>query len=217
VVEVNDHGDARIAMGHQSAMIMLDGVLYLIQADLLGIYAARWDDLTALLTERIHVTMPPVEAPDRRGHPPASPVPAFIERGTEIVAGRTGTLWSQRVDNGHGQPVYGVDVVISSDPDLAPLGHIFARQFETAQSGLRTMLGSGAAAATSPNFGDQMRVLLARGAPLRMGNIMRLESVDTRPIPASEFVLPGSPLTRAQLEARLGWGPVSAAPGDRAH
>ena len=54
--------------------------------------------------------------------------------------------------------------------------------------------------------------LLARGAPLRMGRMMQLESVDTGPVPASEFVLPSAPLTRDQLVERLGW-PQAPSPG----
>lgn len=215
VVEVNGRGDARISMGNQMALVMLDGVAYLIQADLRGVYVARWDDLTALLGERIRATAPHSPALNGAGHSTMPAMPPFVERGTETVGGRTGTLWSQRVDNGHGPPRDGIDMVISSDPDLAPLGRVFARQFDMSLGGMRTMLGAAGPNMTS-SF-ESMRALLARGAPLRMAHILRLENADTHPIPASEFVLPSAPLTRAQLEARLGWPPAPAAPAEHPH
>ena len=110
----------------------------------------------------------------------------------------------------------GMDWVISSDPDLAPLGRVFARQFDASTNGMRTMLGS-TVGADVENFSEPIRALLARGAPLRMGHILRLERVDNGPIPSSEFQLPSTPLTRAQLEARLGWGPAPAPAATGAH
>jgi hypothetical protein len=211
IVEVNDRGDAHITMGNQAAAIILNGDDYLIQADLHGIYVARWEDLTALLGERFQAMGPHPEFRHGTDHPPTPAVPAFVERGTETVAGRTGTVWSQRVAGVHGGPISGMDIVISSDPDLAPLARVFVRQFQTSLNGLRTMMGSTAAIPGSSS--ESMLALLARGAPLRMGQIMRLESVDTRPIAPSEFVLPATPLTRAELAARLGWTQVPAPVG----
>ena len=219
VVEVNDRGDARIMSGNQAAMLTLDNVPYLIQGDLHGIYVARWDDLAALLAARFQAMMPhPSPGTRPAALPPPPPATEFFAQGNETIAGRTGTRWVLRPTERHAgrvQPEGGLDFVVSNDPELAPLGRVFLHSFETSMGGMRTMLGAeGGRVAV---FGRPMLEMFARGAVLRMGNMLRLESVDTHPIPASEFVLPSAPLSRAELEARLGWQPVPATPAAPAH
>jgi len=213
VIEMNDRGDARMAMGNQAAILVLDGVTYMIQGDLRGVYAARLDDLTALMAERFQAMTHDLNVPSHPATGDTAETMRFVEAGPETVAGRTGTLWTMRTTGN--PPMHALDMVISNDPELAPLGRLFARQFGSSTQGLATMMGS-TAGAFGTDFLQSFQTLLARGAPLRMGHLMQLESIDTRPVPASEFVLPSAPLTRDQLVERLGWpaAPTPAATSD---
>ncbi|MBV9882505.1 MAG: hypothetical protein JO276_05805 [Sphingomonadaceae bacterium] len=216
VIEVNDRGDFHMTMGNQGAYYVIDGAAYFVQADLRGLYVARADDLTALVAELARAHRMQSHAQPGSAHLP--PAVQFMEAGTETIAGRTGTVWTTPAPGGAPSTAHGMEMVVSSDPDLTPLGRAMVRQFEMSMDGVRTMAGL-AADAGAGEWGA-MRAVLARGAPLRFGEIMRLTSVEVRPLPASEFILPAAPLSRAALAERMGWAqpqpasrPVPVPPG----
>lgn len=202
-IEVNDRGDTRVAMGNRSAVLTVDGVTYLVQADLGGVYVARQDDFLAVSIENARTMMGPDFHPPAHPSRPASAEPEplrVVQGGTETVGGRTGTVWQLR--DAHARPgVAGFDFVVSTDPDLAPIGRLLADQNRASREGLRQLVGT--EAIDSTGFFSGIADIFSRGTVIRMGRIMRLDSVDTRPIPAADFVLPSPPLTREQLAARM--------------
>lgn len=199
IVQADDKGHVRVAMGNQVAILLLDGETYFLTADLSGLYAAKQEDLLAVMTEQMRAMIPP----DAAAAPPSDTmVYDIVSGGTEIVGGRSGTVWTLRP---HGQAAdIPFDFVISTDPDLAPIGRAFAAQFGSSSTMMRNMLGS------VPDMAAKAQAILAKGAVIRMGRLMRLESVDKAPVPASAFALPGPVLDRAQLRARMGFGPPAA-------
>lgn len=202
-IEVNDRGDSRVSMGNRAAVITLDGVTYLVMADLGGVYVARQDDLLAVTIENARAMM------GRDFHPPAHPQPAatadthplsVVQAGAETVGGRTGTVFELRDANAR-PGVHGLDFVVSTDADLAPVGRLLASQNRASHDGLRQMIGSDVT--DSSGFFSGIAAIFERGTVIRMGRIMRLASVDREPLPAADFALPSPPLTREQLAARI--------------
>jgi hypothetical protein len=93
-------------------------------------------------------------------------------------------------------------VVISDDPQLAPVGREMARLFDSAANPIME-----AVMGTPPPVVAQIRELLRRGTVLRIGNELRLRSVSTEEVADTAFVLPGPVLTRAEVRARAPQAP----------
>lgn len=203
-IQVNDRGDSRISTGNQMAVVTIGGESYLLEADLSGIYAVRVEDAMAAMREMFSAMSGEAGFPTP---PPPSPDEALepVEQGRETVAGRVGTVWSLRPHGATAAPgPNGFDFVISSDPDLAPVGRAFARQYGGMSEGMAAMLGPGRGGPGS--LFAASRAILERGTMIRMGRMFRLDAVETGPVPASAFALPAAPLTRAQYAERKGWG-----------
>ena len=196
-VQVNDRGDSRLAMGNQMAVLILDGVTYIVMADLSGTFAVRQEDMLAVMAEQFRamsgeVPMPPPE-------PDAEPRYQVIERGTEVVGGRSGTVLALRASGQEDQP--GLDFVVSRDPDLAPVGRAIARQYAGQAEGMRAMMMP--ALGTRGDYFTALQTIFERGAVIRMGRLMRLDAVDDRDLPDSLFTLPSAPLSREAFAARF--------------
>jgi hypothetical protein len=186
-IEVNDKGDARVSMGSREAVLTINGIAYVVAADLDGPYAVRQDDWVATQNEAA-----PIRLPDRTRA-------AFdiVDEGAATVSRRTGTLWTVRP---HGMPRTAgtlAEMVISADPGLAAVGRAYAAQF-AASTRARREIGNVA------DFNSKLLAILAKGTMIRLVHAMRLDSVDDAPVPASRFVLPGPLLTRDQYAARAG-------------
>lgn len=205
IIEVNDRGDSRMTMGNSMAVLTLDGISYIVMADLGGTFVARQDDVLAIQVESARAFLNR-DLPERQHGAHAPPIPAMpafraVQGGSETVGGRTGTIWSLQNSTSHAAPP-GMDFVVSTDPDLAPIGRAFARQFTSSRAALRQMTGPPLADADA-GFFDGIMAIFERGTVIRWGRLMRLESVDAHAILASDFVLPSPPLTREQLAARM--------------
>jgi len=200
-IRVNARGDNRVDTDNQMAVLTIDGVTYLLAADLAGTYAIRFDDMAAVMGEQFRAMMGE-DAPAPAAEPAAAP-PAQepVEGGTETVAGYAGTQW-QLQPGGGGPAAFPADAVLSTDPRLAPLARAMAQLAAASERGMVTMTG---AAGAWPGSSRELGQILRRGALLRMGQMLRLESVDIAPVEASLFVLPSAPLTREQYAARRGW------------
>lgn len=199
VIAINDRGDSRIAMGNQMALLTLDGTAYLIMADLGGTYLVAFDDAVAVMGDQVRTMM------DGRAMPPIRPdSPAFrmtaVEGGTETVGGRSGTVWTLLPADAPDDSEGWFDVVTSADPDLAPIGRVVVALFGKSTDAMHGLMGP--AAGPIDGLGETLRSILERGTPIRFGRLLRLESVDFSPIPASTFALPSTPLTRAEYAAR---------------
>lgn len=191
IVQVNDRGDSRISSGNQMAVLTLGGVTYILMADLAGTFAVRQEDMMAAFADMV-----PVAARTA----PASGDYRIVETGRETVGGRSGVVLALRSGEEE-EPVSGFDFVVNADADLAPVGRALARQFSASADGLGAMLGN------VPAFAANSAAIMSRGTVIRVGRLLHLESIDTGPVPETQFALPGPLLTRAQFAARMGWSP----------
>jgi hypothetical protein len=56
---------------------------------------------------------------------------------------------------------------------------------------------------TPRSFTADTDAIFAKGTVIRMSRVMSLESVDTKPVPDSDFALPATILTREQFASRF--------------
>lgn len=117
--------------------------------------------------------------------------------GPEIVSGVRGNLYRVAVVMGETRTPP-VEIVVATDPRLAPVGQAFSGLFESMRPMVTSLLGG------EPQAYMAMRGLAGLGAPLRIGNHVRLESVSTEDVPDNRFAVPGPVLTRDQLQQIVG-------------
>lgn len=191
IAEVNDRGDTRISQGNQYAVLTVGGVTYLLLSDLSGTFAIRQEDWFAVNLAAVNKAMPAADKDAGKDLPPYE----IVRGGNEVVAGRTGTLWTVRQK---GAPdTAGFDLVICEDADLAPIGVAFERQMAASTAGMAEVMGS------AGGLGTKMAEVMKKGAMIRMSRVLRLESVKAGPVPDADFVLPPTVLTREQYAARI--------------
>lgn len=113
--------------------------------------------------------------------------------GPETVNGVRGNLYRIVLVNGETRsPPF--EMVVATDPRLAPVGQELARFFDAIRPTVVSLLGS------EPQVYAALRGMMGLGAPLRIGDQMRLESVSTDDVPDSRFALPGPVMSREQLQ-----------------
>jgi hypothetical protein len=121
----------------------------------------------------------------------------IIPVGPEVVAGVQGNLYRVVMVMGETRtPPF--EVVVATDPRLAPVGQQVAGLFEAMRPTLTSLLGG------EPQAYMALRGLAGLGTPLRIGNQLRVESVSTDDVPDSQFALPGPVLNREQLQQMMG-------------
>lgn len=113
--------------------------------------------------------------------------------GAEVVGGVQGNLYRIVMISGETRSPP-LEVVVATDPRLAPVGQEFARLAESMRPTIVSLLGS------EPQAYMAFRGLMGLGAPLRVGNEMRIDSVSTEDIPDGRFALPGPVMSREQLQ-----------------
>lgn len=113
--------------------------------------------------------------------------------GPEVVNGVQGNLYRIVMVSGETRSAP-VEIVVATDPRLAPVGQEFARLAESLRPTIVSLLGS------EPQVYMAVRGLMGLGAPLRIGNEMRIDSVSTDDVPDSRFALPGPVMSREQLQ-----------------
>lgn len=195
-VEVDDHGNSRISVNGESALITVNGVAYAIVTDTQGSYAVRQDDMLAAFNElaRGMIGAGDNDLPE----PDLSDGPALTDSGLETVGGRTGTRWVFGHPPPDGEPPS--EVVISADSDLAPVGQVLSRQFQSSTWSQGFSVGPLGLRGEVP---PEVLALIARGTIIRFGTAARLEGVEAGPVSDSLFTLPSAILTRAEFETRL--------------
>lgn len=181
VVQVNDRGDSRMTVT-DGVYLSRNGADHMVLTFREGTVVARREDFLALIAE--------FSGAQNRAAPPADNRVEISEQGSETIGGRTGTIYrigtAGRNDS--------IDLVISTDADLAPIGRVFQYQF------LPMLAAQGV---SPPGLAAAMTDLLSRGALLRFGALFQLEAVDMAPVPASTFELPAAPVSRDVLRARI--------------
>lgn len=187
-VEADDNGDSRFQLVGRTPFVMLrhGGVDYVVFTDSDGKVSVvlAGELLSALLT-----TPPPLAMQQFN-----------LESGpAESFAGYSGTTW--RIAPQGEAPL---DLLMSSDPALAPIGQVFRTLAGLAADALAPLIGADA------NMGDQLRALFAKGTLLRIlppGSgrppLLELGSVSTAAIDPARFVVPGPLISADAAIARL--------------
>ena len=117
--------------------------------------------------------------------------------GPEVVNGVQGNLYRVVMINGETRSPP-MEVVVATDPRLAPVGREFARFAESLRPTVTSLLGG------EPQAYMAFRGLMGLGAPLRIGNEVRVDSVSMDDLPESQFALPGPVMSREQLQQMAG-------------
>lgn len=176
VIAADDGGNLRADIAGKLSIIRRDGVDYVAVADAGGdMKVTPLADVLAMLAAQL-------PSDDKR------PTLHFTlsAEGGEAVAGYPGMLFKFGPDSPAGEEAGKrlIEVVLSNDPRLAPVGAFFRHLIEVANPVITAGMGAG-------NFGEVANQLFAQGAPLRIGKAFSLASIDTADIPASQFELPG--------------------------
>jgi hypothetical protein len=224
---VDESGQVRAEAGppnnprERVVLIRREGVDYVSAADAQGRFVARTGDLFAIADEMIRNSMPENARAGMRAL--ADIRLEIVEGGMETVGGRQGRLYritmaapqpgprpaaaqagEDAEDQNEPAQMPPLEIVISDDPELAPVGREMARLFDSANGLVDAVMG------TRPAVAGQIRDLLARGTLIRINGEFRLRSVSTDAVPDSAFALPGPVLTRAELRARAPQPPPRA-------
>jgi|GEM_PF-5682757 len=192
-VEVAENGNARVSMRHGTALIRRDNILYHVESDDQGTFLVREEDFRSyhrrVIAEGGLPELPPMQAGDLE----------IVELGLETVGGREGKVMAVQP---RGQPLGEAErkelrqfaTVISSDPDLAPVGplvtSIFGGDLLEGLPGMKDIFA-------------KMREISERGAPIRIGWFLALETTSNEPIPATAFDLPGPVVSGEEAAIRL--------------
>ncbi len=187
VVEAAEGGNSRVELPGKLAIIRRDGADYVVLYGKTGPKVFELQAMVGLMKAMLPKAAAAAEAGKVRFV--AEPGPA-----SATVAGRTGSAWLLRMLEGPGQEHKGdVEIVTSSDPQLAPIGRIVARAAEVALDFMAGFIPE------STQFGAAARDILARGTPLRIQpvdagkpgkTVLVLRSVDTAAIDPKHFELP---------------------------
>lgn len=156
-------------------MIEKGGASYVIVTDRAGTFAARAEDLGAVMRDIGSRRDPAVT----------------LTRGEDInVDGYAGATWFLSDDESSDG---GKSYVISPDPALAPLARVWL-----AYAQLSSQLNL-----TPAKEAEQLAVLFKTGAPVVLLDIDHLKEVKAGPITDADFALPPTLLDRAAIRARL--------------
>jgi hypothetical protein len=199
VIAVDESGQVRAEVGpagsddQGAVLITRGGVAYLVASDASGRFVGRQDDILAVFSQ---VMDGAIDAQGRTAIRGLAEARFEVrEGGSETVGGRQGRVYTIAPAAGaEGGP--SVDIVVSVDPDLEPVGREMNRLLGSASGAVSPVIGA------TPDMVVKIREVLARGTAIRVGDFLRLQSVSAEPIPDSAFDLPGPVLTRAQLAAR---------------
>ena len=118
----------------------------------------------------------------------------IVPVGPETVSGVAGNLYRIVVVDGETRsPPF--EMVVATDPRLAPVGRAFVRVFDAMRPTVVAGLGG------EPQVFAAARAMMGLGAPLRLGTFVRIDPISTADVPDSQFALPGPVMNREQLQA----------------
>ncbi|WP_128891226.1 hypothetical protein [Erythrobacter sp. HKB08] len=191
-IEADENDNVRFQMARTGGYFLLrDGEMYQVQKTVEGYEVVRTRD--ALLVQQEAMAKLGWKIPDMVNAPELA-APRLEPMEEETVGGRVGTGYGM-VGQGMDGPIY-ASLVVSTDPELAPIGSAMASANENMLKGMGemgSMLGM---------VGEDMLALMKQGAPLRMLSV-ELTDVSFDPIPQARFELPAEPMTLEQLRAAL--------------
>jgi len=187
-IEVASNGDVRGATSNpNSYFITHDGHGYVIQASFNGPAVMRVEDMAIVMAEQMKKIMPASPADKGRDESAWQ----LVKGGLVTIRGRQGIAYYLGKETS-GEPV----IVISTDPQLAPLGAAMAHQFDMSVAMMGQVLGSS-------NSFKSMQDTLKTGAPLVFTG-MQLDTISQDTISAARFALPAEPLKLEDVRKNMG-------------
>jgi len=195
-IDVFDNGDARIAeVGNEDYGLLIGGEFYIVDVEGGKPTVARLKDVATAM-DRV---LPPIfkglfdMAADQ-----APKAKLSIEPGEAGSAGgRDGRVYHVRgLDSS--DPGKATDYLISSDPELKPVGTALEAFMNAAIVPAAPLIGSGAAELIA-----ETRTIFALGTPIDVGGRFRLNLAGKAAFPAAYFRLPAQPQSVEQLVAAM--------------
>lgn len=187
IIDVADNGFARfVAEGEENYCLWRDGHLYLVNREEGPLTVMRMADLVAAVDQVAadRGTSPGEQADTAKAGLRLEP------KGQRKVAGFDGQVFA--MFGMKMAPEIGIEFVTTREPALQPLGRAM-EQFLLADMAL----------AHDSEMAAGTRAVFATGAPLDLGGLLVLVSVETIDVPASATALPADPETLAEIIATL--------------
>ena len=191
-IDVADNGDARIAeVGSPDYGLLLNGEFYVIDVQDGHATVARIRDVATA----IDAVLPPIFKGlfDKPGNIPPSERLKIEPGEAGSAGGRDGRVYHVRGFDDL-TPDKVTDYLISSDPDLKPVGIALEQFMNAAIVPAAPLLG-----ASARDLIQETRSIFALGTPIDIGGRFRLNLAGKAAIPAGVFRLPAAPLTVAAL------------------
>jgi len=193
-VEIASNGDLRgdVAGKPGTYILTINGEGYVVIATPKGVVVDRVEDIGAALKVVAEKRLPGYSAmmkdlgPDVAG----SGIP-FVKGDEVTIQGRKGTPYYFSGPQSPGIPPL---LVISNDPDLAPIGVAMAGQLAMSEH-LQLF-------ASHNPFNLSLKAIMKTGAPIEFAGA-ELTTVSHDPIPPSRFELPAAPESRDDIIKRI--------------
>jgi len=188
-VEVDDSGDYRAEVPGAFALVRRGGDEFIMITHDGKVSATRSDVFFALLKTKAAKNAP-------TGGPGATTRFVTTQGKDEVVAGRKGSNWQIAPE---AQGPAALVLVVSADPQLAPVGGVFQSGIARALDGFAPFFGN------NMSFRDQIVAVFAKGTVLRLAgpeNIV-LQNVSGNEIDAGRFASPTELLDSAAFDAAL--------------
>lgn len=189
IVEVDDSGDYRAEVPGTFALIRRGGEEFILITHNGKVSAARSEVFFALLKTKAAKNAP-------TGGFGATMRFVTTQGEDEVVAGRKGSSW-QIAPEAQGPAT--LTLVVSADPQLAPVGGVFHSSIARALDGFAPFFGN------NMSFRDQIVAVFAKGTVLRLAgpeNIV-LQNVRGDAIDAGRFARPAELLDSEAFDAAL--------------
>lgn len=193
VVEVDEGGNSRVEVGGKFAIIHRDGTDYIAVTDKEGTKVFELQAMVDLIKGFI----------PRSEDPKAKEFQFGIAPGAAVaVGGQQGEAWKLLMVQGDAaSKKKHIELVVSTDARLAPVGEVFRRAIGTINSFF------GALFPEETGFSARLTELFGKGTPLRItpveegaakpeGPLIEFKALDTAEIDAKHFELP-APVTSA--------------------
>lgn len=193
VIEVDDGGNSRLDVGGKFTIIHRDGVDYIAVTDKEGTKVFELQAMVDLVKGFIPKSEDPKAKAFEFGLAPGAAV---------MVGGQQGDAWKLLMLKGDDDSKKKhIEMVVSADPRLSPIGDVFRRAIGTVNSFLGAMFPE------ETGFSARLTELFAKGTPLRVtpikegdakpeGPLIEFKTLDTAEIDAKHFELP-APVTSA--------------------
>lgn len=190
VIEVDDNGDYRAALEGKATIFHRGGTDYIGLQD--------GPDSEMMVTELAAFLELTRAASAAR--PPATekpPVFTLIQGDAAEIGGRRGVRWAMTI-NRPGEKA--LTAVMSSDPQLVPIGNAFRRTIDSTAQFFAAAVGE------TGNFESVAKALFAKGTPIEIAGpiTVTLTSIDTKAIDAKRFELPATPVGAEAMAAAIG-------------